>query len=973
MMDNLNCIPVESSPGHLFQDPLSFWLVTEGYVDVFIVPIDAQNEILSNGLYCFRIKTGGIIFGHPPLMNDSLKQKIALWGVPSSHAKIQKGDAKLFLTGDFDLSIVEHLDRWIQTVEKAVGSPFPVPRQYSLLEADPNVAYSKGMFLSAYYMDVVWVESLSTPLFYGGEKSLVLPPKHFHPVTHWGTVELQKDSSVHGYHTPEMMLRDDFWDIFSAHQQFFMQIMAFNFNSRAMMSEGMQRDFRDNSNSQMQQAQNLLANTLNPKRKSSTTAISGDSLTQICTKVLGEWGMKESSKRWETHKNQSQIEILERMNFGVRKVNLRDWNYKKNISGYIIAQNKIGKTIGFLPPYNQRKHYTYFDPDQNIERQLTSQDIEDSSFTGRMIYPPIPKHVKDLKSFYHYLMSGKKGLLKTMLFIAAINTLFFILSPILTGKILNHYIPYHDWEAFTLTMLALLMTGLGGLLLCVVSSLLYISLSGHLSLYAQAGLWRKLISFPPHFFQRYSIGEILDRMNSINIVSGLLNVSFIQYLSSFISGAMGLMLLLYYDAIFTSILLLIMSALVFIDYFLIKKFISLERESHKLQFKSNDFMLQVLNALSKIRIARREGFVLFHWIQSFSKRRRIIYRSHLLRSFYQTLHSHFFFYANIALFFIMSWRLSEALQNRQALLEHYIVFNMALAQFAFFMNQISIMASLAFSAVPFIEKIRPILSEKLETPHRNIYPENLRGRVEFSHVHFSYRDLKGNLTPVLKDVSFTIEAGEYVAIVGSSGSGKSTVIRLLLGLENLQSGSIHLDHHNLEGLDLQSLRNQMGVVLQSTQILPTSVIKNIAMGSEQEKDKVSEIYKQAWWALRKASLEEDIIKMPMGMHTPLGQGSLMSGGQRQRLLIARALNKNPRILLFDEATSAMDNVTQGRIKEMLDNLNITRIIIAHRLSTITNVNRVIMLKDGKIVEQGSYQRLLKLGGEFAKFAQRQVF
>ena len=589
-----------------------------------------------------------------------------------------------------------------------------------------------------------------------------------------------------------------------------------------------------------------------------------------------------------------------------------------------------------------------------------------------MIYPPIPKHVKDLKSFYHYLMSGKKSSLKTMFFIAAVNTLFFILSPILMGKILNHYIPYHDWEAFTITILALFMTGLGGLLLCIVSSLLYISLSGHLSLYAQAGLWRKLITFPPHFFQRYSIGEILDRMNSINIVSSLLNVSFIQYLSSFISGAMGLVLLLYYDAIFTSILLFIMATLTFIDYFLIKKFISLERKSHKLQFKSNDFMLQVLNALSKIRIARREQFVLFHWIKSFSQRRRILYRSHLLRSFYQILHSHFFFYSNIALFFIMSWRLTEGLQNQQAILEHYIVFNMALAQFAFSMNQISAMASLAFSSIPFIEKIRPLLSEKVETSHRNIYPDNLRGRIEFSHVHFSYRDTNGHLTPVLKDVSFTIEAGEYVAIVGSSGCGKSTIIRLLLGLENLQSGSIHLDQHNLEGLDLQSLRKQIGVVLQSTQILPTSVIKNIAMESEQEKDKVSEIYKQAWWALRKASLEEDIIKMPMGMHTPLGQGNLMSGGQRQRLLIARALNKNPRILLFDEATSAMDNITQGRIKKMLDDLNITRIIIAHRLSTITNVNRVIMLKDGKIVEQGSYQGLLKLGGEFAKFTKRQV-
>ena len=984
-ISKMNSTPLDNTYGHLLHNPHFFWLVKKGYMDIFIVPIENQEHLsdptCSGGSeHCFRAKVGNMVFGTPAWESqkkaNGQRQKMVLRGVPQFHSEIIREDIRNFINKDFDLTTVKYIDSWIQMADQAMSRSFLLPRKYELLEADPQTKYLQGTSLSANYLDIIWVQAQESSLLYCGEQSLSIPKGNFYPITHWATLELTGDSLLNGYHTPEMMLRDDFRDIFHTYQSFFMEVMSFNFFAQATRSQNLQENYLKMANTQKNKILNLLSSTAQSSGDQSKThpppkADSHlESLSQICTRVMEEWGIDvTSSQQWQDHdKHYSLLETLERMGFGVRKVNLHDWNYSKSMAGYLMGSEKDGKAIvGFFPPHGDRKHYLYFNPQKGEERKLRDVDIANSSFRALLIYPPLPNNIRNLKNFFSYILKGKQKDIKTMSLIIAVNTVFFILMPLLAGKILTQYIPNHNWNAFALALSALFIAGLAGFLLCIISSLLYIAISGTLLLYIQTHLWKKIITLPVRFFQRHSIGEILDRMNSITIVSGMLNVSLIQYLSAFISGIIGLILLFYYDAVFTLILLAIITFLIVIDYFLFRKILSLEDKSHALEFKINDFVLQAINALSKIRVARREQFVLFHWAKNFCSKRKLRYRIHLLRSFYQVLHSHFIFYSNIALFLIMVYG------RQEFILEYYIVFNMVLAQFSFSINQISALISMAFGAIPFITKIRPIISAEASSLTHNIHPETIRGRIEFSHVYFSYRTAQGNLTPVLKDVSFTINPGEYVAIVGSSGSGKSTIVRLILGLENLQSGSIHIDQYNLEELNLQSLREQVGSVLQSTQILPTNVIKNIAMGAEQEEEQVTKIYKQVWWSLSQASLEKDIAKMPMGLHTSLGQGNCISGGQRQRLLIARALNKNPRILLFDEATSAMDNITQENIKTMLDNLNITRIIIAHRLSTITNVNRIIMLKDGKIVEQGSYQRLLQAGGEFAQFAKRQFF
>lgn len=219
---------------------------------------------------------------------------------------------------------------------------------------------------------------------------------------------------------------------------------------------------------------------------------------------------------------------------------------------------------------------------------------------------------------------------------------------------------------------------------------------------------------------------------------------------------------------------------------------------------------------------------------------------------------------------------------------------------------------------------------------------------------------------ILNDVSLKIRPGEMVALAGASGSGKSTIFRLLLGFEMPESGSILYDSHDLNDLAIPAVRRQVGVVLQAGRLSAGSIFQLIAGTGNHTLD-------EAWDAATKAGLREDIEAMPMQMHTVIGDGgTTLSGGQRQRLFIARALIKKPRIILFDEATSALDNKTQATVADSLGKLRATRIVIAHRLSTIQGADRIIVMHGGKVVESGNFEELMKLNGYFATLARRQL-
>jgi ATP-binding cassette subfamily C protein len=271
--------------------------------------------------------------------------------------------------------------------------------------------------------------------------------------------------------------------------------------------------------------------------------------------------------------------------------------------------------------------------------------------------------------------------------------------------------------------------------------------------------------------------------------------------------------------------------------------------------------------------------------------------------------------------------------------------------------------SMLVVAVPLLDQVRPVLEGPVEIGGGREDPGVLTGAVEISGVSFRYH-CESPL--VLQDVSFSAAPGEFVALAGPSGAGKSSLVRLLLGFEAPEAGTVSYGERDLAKLDVAGVRRQVGTVIQTARLLPGTIFSNIAGSAAISRD-------EAWAAAEAAGVADDIRAMPMGMETVIVEGAAtISGGQRQRMLIARALAQRPRILIFDEATSALDNATQAIVTASLARLQVTRIVIAHRLSTIESADRVYVLVKGRVAQVGTFAELSAVPGPFADLARRQL-
>ncbi|MFE4606622.1 ATP-binding cassette domain-containing protein, partial [Kitasatospora indigofera] len=296
---------------------------------------------------------------------------------------------------------------------------------------------------------------------------------------------------------------------------------------------------------------------------------------------------------------------------------------------------------------------------------------------------------------------------------------------------------------------------------------------------------------------------------------------------------------------------------------------------------------------------------------------------------------------------------------------HLMAAGVAAGQVAMALGQVTHAAASAYGIAPVLDRIRPILAEvrPVDGPQQLTDPGELRGAVALDQVTFRY---PGTAAPALDGVSLHAGPGELVAVVGPSGAGKSTLVRLLLGFERPESGAVRYDGRDLAGLDARLVRRQLGAVLQHGRMLRGSLLENLA-GTDTD---VTE--DQVWEAAELAGIAGELRRLPLGLGTRVGEDAQgFSGGQVQRLLLARALVRRPAVLLLDEATSALDNATQLRVAEAVAGLDRTRVVIAHRLSTIRTADRIHVLSGGRLTASGTYDELLGHDPLFTRLARLQ--
>jgi NHLM bacteriocin system ABC transporter ATP-binding protein len=603
--------------------------------------------------------------------------------------------------------------------------------------------------------------------------------------------------------------------------------------------------------------------------------------------------------------------------------------------------------------------YQAYDPTQNTRIPIKSSFLNTLDSTAYTFYRPFPS-VLNAMALLRFALRGRLKDIALVVVMGITTTLLGMLSPQATGVLIDHAIPDANRNLLAQLALGLVASTLGSTVFQWVQALFLLRLTTATDSDVQSALWDRLLKLPATFFRNYTIGDLSSRVSAVSQIHHLLSGTVLKTIFAGFFSVLNLGLLLSYNV--NLALLAIAIALVYIAITFFSGFFTLRKMRPLLEQQGLLFgvMVQIINGVSKLRVAGAEARAFTYWGKQYREQLRLTLSTQQIEDILTAINSVLPELTNVLIFFSATQMLQ---QGGTFSVGVFFAFNAAFGSFISGATSLSNTVIDILSIFPLWQRAQPILNAIPEVNSDKRDPGKLSGRLAVDRVTFRYQP-EGK--SILKDISLRAEPGEFIAIVGASGSGKSTLLRLLLGFEQPESGRVLYDEQDLAGLDVPGVRRQLGVVLQNGQLNSASIFDNIVGNSLTTLD-------EAWEAADRAGLAEDIQAMPMGMHTVVSEGgSNLSGGQRQRLLIARALALKPKILLFDEATSALDNRTQAVVSASLDLLNVTRIAIAHRLSTIRNADRIYVLEEGRIVQEGSFDRLVQQQGLFAQLIDRQT-
>ena len=646
--------------------------------------------------------------------------------------------------------------------------------------------------------------------------------------------------------------------------------------------------------------------------------------------------------------------VLRPLGLMTRNVALREDWYRHAYGPMLGMLRENNMPVALLP--GKLFGYTYRDPATGNLVMINRSTAKLLSEEALCFYQPLPMKklgIPDLMLYMKRCISRGDWIL--IILATFIVTQVGMLEPrayqVITGPVLRS----KNVSLLAGMSVFLLCAAFSNGLLSAVTSILTERISLKTSLAVEAAVMMRILSLPLSFFRHYSSGEISTRAGTMNSLCSML----LGYVMS--TGLGSVMSLLYIGQIFRFTPALVVPSIIIIGVTtlisLLTSFLQIpvSRKKMKLAAENNGMSYAMITGIQKIRMSGAEKRSFARWAKLYSREAALDYNPPLFLKLNGVVTTAVSLIGTIVLYYM-------AVRSGVDTSE-YFAFSAAYGRV---MGAFASLAGIAISAAsvpPLLEMVEPILKTEPEVTEKKEVLTHLSGSLEMSHVSFRYEE---NTPYVLKDFSLKIRAGEYVAIVGRTGCGKSTLIRLLLGFETPESGAVFYDGRDLAGIDPRSLRRRMGVVSQNGQLFQDNIFSNITISAPWLN------IDAAWEAAEIAGIAQDIRDMPMGMHTIIseGQGGI-SGGQKQRILIARAIAPKPRILILDEATSALDNLTQKQVSEALDQLKCTRIVIAHRLSTIRNCDRILVMDQGRIIESGTYEELIAMNGEFADLVARQ--
>lgn len=555
-------------------------------------------------------------------------------------------------------------------------------------------------------------------------------------------------------------------------------------------------------------------------------------------------------------------------------------------------------------------------------------------------------------------MAHIKRLGKSSIVLSSILLLLFLLiallsmfRPMIAGYIMQHSQQKTGLIQFISWFNVLLLLNGGILILYLVRAVLYTRLELKLLSYLQTLVMKKLFKLPIDFFDQYTTGDLVHRVLWINSLSQLLGSNQMGLFLSFLSLLISFSVMLYFNwqltLIVFSLILLCTAIALFSALRLLPR---LEQHADGIG-KAYGFLLQVLNGMARIKLFARQSHIETTWELMYGHTRTQLHNTYIRGIL------GYAFFNSIPLLILFIVFVLSTLQDTNVFATHFIIFFCGLCSLLASIVVFYINAGSIVDALIAYRRIQPIFlaatEQNSEITERRI-PESLE-HIHISNVSFSYPNSE---RLILQGVTCQIIQGQHVALVGLSGSGKSTLIKLILGFYTPQQGQIVINGHLLHHIDLLKFRAKIGIALQDGQLINGTILENIMSHFEATEEEV-------WNVLTTLGCKEWITSLPKGIHTLVSQQlNLLSAGQKQMVLLARALIGNPQLLILDEATNSLDDATQELITEKINSLAMTRITIAHRLSSIKRVDKIFVLEQGVIVEEGTYEQLIRQKGFF---------
>ena len=936
-------------------DPDTLWFVVQGSVDVFATRL-REDGVPTDFKHLLRAGPGRLLFNAPEEAGPSV---LVAKGLPDS--ELRRIPLNALATADLQAEIVEQADTWVSDLSESIAGDVTFrPQMDQELPPDGADEVAGGTTIAVQH-GVTWAFSEGGDMHYLGTEELDQSKSLPVPITAFSWVVQGRTGHVMAITTSEL------------HREGRLFAALAEFNSLAMRAD------RTNRALLLADVSNLQTASVRYRRRSAERArrnlfsvVSGElpaeddsGLLRMLERIGRHEGISfrastQAQRRASSSEETTLEDILNVSGVRFRRVALKN-NHRwwLSDSGAMLASYKQdGAPVALIPGASGR--YLMVDPHTSRSVRVNAQRAALLDGTAYFFYCPLPdEYTSNAASLLGMVFNRVRSDLARLVGAGILSGLAMLAPAAFLGAIASQVLPSGDLSALVMLMAALVMGGLALALAQMVKGTALMRLEGRAVARISAALWDRMLVLPSSFFRRFTVGDLGSRALGFqhlrDRVAGVVAGSMLTLI--FLLPASALMLV--YDSALGGLGLGVGVASLAVTLYIGMRQLPHHRRLLAASRRLTGVLLQLISGVAKLRVAGAEESGFAMWAAHYREQKQTEMQLGSLNEHLIAFVSAMPYFAIAGLFVVALERSEHGLPvgSFLAIYAAFMIFYGAVVQFG-----------LSFSAIaailPTVEQTAPILAER---PKRSIADApvlELQGELRIDHVTFRYTE-DGPL--VLQDVSLYARSGEFIALVGESGSGKSTLLRLALGLESPLSGAVYYDGHDLERLNRHALRNGVGTVVQDASLRPQTVLDNI-IGTGNDLT-----VEDAWRAARLASVDEDIEAMPMGMYTVTSEGSTaFSGGQVQRIMLAGALVRNPRVILLDEATNWLDNETQSSVMEQIEKLSVTRIVSAHRLSTIRRADRIYVLKNGQVVQQGSFDELMAEQGTFRDMALRQM-